>query len=74
MVQFILNIRRSGQMSETFPFDVAYDTTFEQLEQLRDQMVAFLESERRDFLPSFDLSVMGASPGVLRRAGVKSKR
>jgi small-conductance mechanosensitive channel len=56
---FIHNIRRSGQMSETFTFDVAYTTTFEQLETLRNQMLAFLTHERRDFLPSFDLTVIG---------------
>jgi small-conductance mechanosensitive channel len=46
-------------MSETFTFDVAYDTTFEQLEELRGKMIAFLQKERRDFLPSFDLAVVG---------------
>lgn len=47
-------------MSETFAFDVAYDTTFEQLEQLRERMIAFLQRERRDYLPSFDVFVVGA--------------
>lgn len=46
-------------MSETFAFDVAYDTTFEQLEQLRERMLLFLKRERRDFLPSFDVFVVG---------------
>lgn len=53
----IHNIRRSPQMSETFEFDVGYDTTFEQIEQLRAKMFAFVKSEARDFLPSFDVVV-----------------
>ena len=44
-------------MSESFEFDVAYDTTFEQIEQLRAKMLAFVKSEGRDFLPSFDVVV-----------------
>ena len=44
-------------MSETFEFDVAYDTTFEQIEQLRAKMLAFVREEGRDFLPSFDVIV-----------------
>ncbi|KAH9920051.1 Mechanosensitive ion channel-domain-containing protein [Fomitopsis serialis] len=47
--KFILNMRRSSQMSETFTFDVAYATTFEQIESC---------SERRDFQPSFDVSIV----------------
>lgn len=48
-------------MSESFPFDVDYGTTFEQLEALRDKMLIFLKAERRDFLPSFDVVVVGTS-------------
>jgi len=55
---YIQNIRRSSQMSESFPFDVDYGTTFEQLESLRDKMLAFLQHERRDYLPSFDVVVV----------------
>ncbi|KAL5528473.1 hypothetical protein ACEPAF_7609 [Sanghuangporus sanghuang] len=53
----IHNLRRSPQMTETFEFDVAYDTTFEQIEQLRAKMLAFVRDEGRDFLPSFDVIV-----------------
>ncbi|KAF8504238.1 Mechanosensitive ion channel-domain-containing protein, partial [Hysterangium stoloniferum] len=56
--KLISNIRRSPNMSETFTFDVAFDTTFEQIEALRDKMVAFVSKERRDFLPSFDVVVV----------------
>ena len=44
-------------MSETFEFDVAYDTSFEQIEKLRAKMLAFVKTEARDFLPSFDVIV-----------------
>jgi small-conductance mechanosensitive channel len=52
-------MRRSEQMSETFPFEVDYTTTFEQLEELRNKMLVFLKAERRDYLPSFDVVVVG---------------
>lgn len=55
--QFISNIRRSAQMSETFTFDVAYDTEFEQIEALRSRMLAFVQSQRRDYQPTFDVVV-----------------
>lgn len=44
-------------MSESFEFDVAYSTSFEQIEQLRAKMLAFVQSERRDYQPSFDVVV-----------------
>lgn len=37
--------------------DVAWDTTFEQLEALRAKMLAFVKEERRDYLPVFDVIV-----------------
>ncbi|KAG8700445.1 hypothetical protein FRC08_004705 [Ceratobasidium sp. 394] len=55
--QFISNIRRSAPMSETFVFDVAYDTEFEQIEALRRAMLSFVQSQRRDYLPTFDVIV-----------------
>jgi small-conductance mechanosensitive channel len=48
-------------MSESITFDVAYSTTFEQLEALRQEMIAFLEKERRDYMPTFDVTVVGLS-------------
>ncbi|KAH8827980.1 Mechanosensitive ion channel-domain-containing protein [Flagelloscypha sp. PMI_526] len=56
--KFIQNIRRSPQISEPFTFDVAYGTSFADLENLRNKMMAFLESERRDFLTVFDVTVL----------------
>ncbi|KZT52873.1 hypothetical protein CALCODRAFT_440943 [Calocera cornea HHB12733] len=55
--KYIENVRRSGQMAETFTFDVDFGTTFEQLEKLRAKMLAFVTSERRDYLPQFDVVV-----------------
>jgi small-conductance mechanosensitive channel len=57
--QFIINFRRSPEMSEPFTFDVGYETSFEQIEALRGRMVAFLSNERRDYVAVFDVIVMG---------------
>lgn len=46
-------------MSESFKFDVAYSTTFEEIEALRAKMLAFVQSETRDFLPVFDVTIDG---------------
>ncbi|KAH9948995.1 Mechanosensitive ion channel-domain-containing protein [Amylocystis lapponica] len=54
----IQNMRRSPQMSESFVFDVAYATSFEQIEKLRELMLAFLKAERRDYLAIFDVTVV----------------
>ena len=37
----------------------AYSTTFEQIERLRELMLSFLQSQRRDYQPSFDVLVVG---------------
>jgi hypothetical protein len=37
--------------------EVAWDTSFEQLESLRARMLAFIKAERRDYLPIFDVIV-----------------
>ncbi|KAJ8488665.1 hypothetical protein ONZ45_g13873 [Pleurotus djamor] len=55
---FIQNFRRSPQMSETFTFSVSYAATFEDLEKLREKMLVFLNAERRDYHPIFDVSVV----------------
>ncbi|KAJ7188245.1 Mechanosensitive ion channel-domain-containing protein [Mycena filopes] len=57
--QFIHNIRRSPQMSESFSFDVNYSTTFEEVELLRQRMLTFVTTERRDYQPAFDVVVLG---------------
>jgi len=45
-------------MSESFTFDVDYSTTFKQIERLRSLMLNFVQLERRDFQPSFDIVVV----------------
>ena len=62
--EFLINFRRSPEMSEPFTFDVAYDTTFEQIEALRGRMIAFLSNERRDYVAVFDVAVMGKELGI----------
>ncbi|KAG9046286.1 hypothetical protein FS837_004683 [Tulasnella sp. UAMH 9824] len=72
---FIRNHRRSGPESEPFEMDVAYDTTFEKIEELRAKMLAFVESRRRDFQPVFDISVLDL-PGqekMVLKADIKYK-
>ena len=49
-------------MSEKFEFEVAYSTSFEQIENLRAKMLAFVKAEKRDYQPSFDVVVVGAPP------------
>lgn len=46
-------------MSESFTFDVDYSTTFKQIERLRSLMLGFVQMERRDFQPLFDIVVVG---------------
>ncbi len=46
-------------MSESFTFDVHYSTTFKEIEKLRSLMLSFVQMERRDFQPSFDIVVVG---------------
>lgn len=53
----IENIRRSGPISESFEFSVAFATTFDQLQNLRAKMLRFCKENPRDFLPQFDVTV-----------------
>ena len=56
LVRFFLV--RSNGCTVSSPFvDVALDTTFEQLEELRSRMPAFVKAERRDFLALFYVTV-----------------
>lgn len=56
--KLIHNIRRSPQMSESFTFDVHYLTSFEDVERLRQRMLTFITTERRDYQPAFDVVVL----------------
>lgn len=46
---FILNMRRSGALAEAVPIIIKYGTTIEQMEALRQRLVEFVRSEKRDF-------------------------
>jgi small-conductance mechanosensitive channel len=46
---FILNQRRSGALAEAVPVVIKYGTTIEQIEGLRQRLLEFCRSEKRDF-------------------------
>ena len=46
---FILNQRRSGALAEAVPIVIKYGTTIEQLDALRQRLLEFVRSEKRDF-------------------------
>ncbi|KAJ6593918.1 Mechanosensitive ion channel-domain-containing protein [Mycena capillaripes] len=48
----------NSQMSESFTFDVNYSTSFEDVEKLRQRMLTFVTTERRDYQPAFDIVVV----------------
>lgn len=71
----IVNLRRSGPTEETFKFEVAYDTSFAQIEALRAKMVHWLEGEKRDFLPGLDINIVDFQDqgSLLLSAGIRYK-
>ncbi|KAJ5630277.1 uncharacterized protein N7484_010377 [Penicillium longicatenatum] len=46
---FILNQRRSGALAEAIPIIIKYGTTIEQIDALRQRLLEFVRSEKRDF-------------------------
>ncbi|KAJ5818902.1 hypothetical protein N7474_004493 [Penicillium riverlandense] len=46
---FILNQRRSGALAEAIPIIIKYGTTIEQMDNLRQRLLEFVRSEKRDF-------------------------
>ncbi|KAJ5217992.1 uncharacterized protein N7498_000091 [Penicillium cinerascens] len=46
---FILNQRRSGALAEAVPIVIKYGTTIEQIDCLRQRLLEFCRSEKRDF-------------------------
>ncbi|KAJ9480343.1 EF-hand domain-containing protein [Pseudozyma hubeiensis] len=71
----IVNLRRSGAIEETFKFEVAYSTSFAQIEALRTKMVHWLDGEKRDFLPGLDINVVDFQEqgSLLLSAGIRYK-
>lgn len=56
----IVNARRSGPTIEPFNLEVAYSTSFHQIEQLRSKMSGWLNElpHRRHFLPGLDIKIL----------------
>ncbi|KAJ5801918.1 uncharacterized protein N7503_004368 [Penicillium pulvis] len=46
---FILNQRRSGALAEAIPIIIKYGTTIDQIDALRQRLLEFVRSEKRDF-------------------------
>ncbi|KAL4758530.1 Mechanosensitive ion channel family [Aspergillus foveolatus] len=46
---FVLNQRRSGALAEAVPVVIKYGTTLEQMDALRQRLLEFVRSERREF-------------------------
>ncbi|KAL4874033.1 hypothetical protein BDV12DRAFT_1436 [Aspergillus spectabilis] len=46
---FVLNQRRSGALAEAVPVVIKYGTTLEQMDGLRQRLLEFVRSERREF-------------------------
>ncbi|KUL89750.1 hypothetical protein ZTR_00542 [Talaromyces verruculosus] len=49
---FILNQRRSGGLAEAVPVVIKYGTTIEQMEALRQRLLEFVRTEKREYQPS----------------------
>lgn len=46
---FVLNQRRSGALAEAIPVVIRFGTTMEQIEQLRNDLLAFVREEKREY-------------------------
>ncbi|RPB02302.1 hypothetical protein L873DRAFT_1673852 [Choiromyces venosus 120613-1] len=46
---FILNMRRSGALAEAIPIVCKFGTSLEQIEELRERLLAFVKSENREY-------------------------
>ena len=49
---FILNQRRSGALAEAVPVVLKFGTTLEQIETLRQRLLEFVRSEKREYQPN----------------------
>ena len=68
-------VRRSGPTSETFVFEVGFETSFDDLQALREKMILFLKDNKRDYLPVFDVTVddIPAQGKMVLKAEIKYK-
>jgi small-conductance mechanosensitive channel len=49
---FILNQRRSGALAEAIPLNVKFGTSLEQIDSLRQRLLDFVQSEKREYQPN----------------------
>lgn len=59
--QWIENVSRSKQMSETIKLAVDFGTTFEDIQALKEEMVKFVQDNNRDYRPDFNIDVAGVN-------------
>jgi small-conductance mechanosensitive channel len=60
---WIENVSRSKAMKEQLNLDVSFDTTFEDIQLLKNELINFVSDKdnSRDFLPEIDVEVLGTS-------------
>ncbi|KAI4722879.1 hypothetical protein E4T48_00853 [Aureobasidium sp. EXF-10727] len=60
---WIENVSRSKLMKEQLTLDVSFDTTFEDIQLLKNELLTFVcdKDNSRDFLPDIDVEVLGTS-------------
>lgn len=60
---WIENVSRSPYMKEQLELDVSFDTTFEDIQILKNELLTFVtdKDNSRDFLPDLDVEVLGTS-------------
>jgi len=59
--QWIENVSRSKQMSETIKLAVDFATTFEDIQALKEEMAKFVKENNRDYFPDFDIEIAGVN-------------
>jgi hypothetical protein len=60
---WVENISRSKAMSEQLEIDVSFDTSFDDIQILKDELTKFVtdKDNSRDFQPQFDIGILGTS-------------
>ncbi|KAF8477584.1 Mechanosensitive ion channel-domain-containing protein [Kalaharituber pfeilii] len=59
--QWIENISRSKNMQETIIISIHYDTSFDDIQALKDEMSRFIKENGRDYRPQFDIEITGVN-------------
>ena len=60
---WIENVTRSNAMTEQLTIDIAFGTSFDDLQVLKNELITFVtdKDNSRDFLPTVDIDVLGTS-------------